>query len=197
MSPELQNKLYEEYPKIFRDATKSPQETCMCWGLEVGDGWYNLIDVLCEALTYSFTTSIEVDEEDGTRLGIKPSIWKDGEKARYFLEIRQPQVIADQVKEKFGTLRFYYHLEYDPRHEELLKSGKYPDLERVNQRYADYIDGVVHFADIASGRTCEATGTDGVIHVRSGWLKTLNPEVAKTDMYRGYKPYSVTRNSEV
>lgn len=193
MSPDLETKLIEKHSKIFRDANKSPQETCMCWGLECGDGWYNLIDILCEALTYSFTTSIELDEEDGIRLGLEPSTWKGDEKPRYFLEVRQPQVIADQVKEKFGTLRFYYHLEYDPRHVELLKSGKYPKLVEINKRYADFMDGIVHFAETASGRTCEVTGAEGEMHVRGGWFKVINENVAKTEKYEGYNKPSCTK----
>ena len=187
MSPELENKLYEKYPKIFADRNKSPQETCMCWGLEVGDGWYGLIDVLCEALTYTYTTSIEIAEEDGKRLGIKPYANTKGGFSYYF-EVQPPQVIADQVKEKFGTLRFYFHLEYDPVNQELAK--KYPELQAINKRYADYIDGVVHFADVASGRTCEVTGADGEMHVRGGWFKVLNREVAKIERYQDYTPWS-------
>ena len=44
MKEELQKQLFDKYPKIFGDHTKSPQETCMCWGLEVRDEWYNIID---------------------------------------------------------------------------------------------------------------------------------------------------------
>ena len=198
MNNELQQKIFDKYPKIFRDHTKSPQETCMCWGLEVGDGWSDLIDILCEALTYTFTTSIEVDEEDGKRFGIEPSAWKGDEKpCRYFFKVEPPQVIADQVKEKFGTLRFYYHLEFDEINQQLAETSKYPDLDRVNQRYADYIDGVVHFAETASGRTCEVTGADGEIHVRGGWLKVLNRNVAKTDKYDGYVPYADIKKEDL
>jgi hypothetical protein len=187
MSPELDKQLCDKYPKIFADRYKSPQETCMCWGLEVGDGWYDLIDVLCQALTYTFTTSVEIDEEDAKRLGIEGSKFSDG-KTHYFFSVSAPQVVADQVKQKFGTLRFYFHLEYDPVSLELAK--KYPELEQINKRYADYIDGIVHFADVASGRTCEVTGADGEMCVRGGWLKVLNHEVAKTERYDGYKPWS-------
>lgn len=192
MSPELEQKIFNKYPKIFKDSTKSPQETCMCWGLEVGDGWYELIDVLCEALTYTFTTSVRVDEEDGKRLGIEP--YKDikGDLS-YFFRVEPPQVVADQVKEKFGTLRFYYHLEFDEVNTSLVATKKYPDLEALNKRYSDYIDGVVHFAEIASGRTCEATGAEGSRHVRGGWYKTLNENVAKTEKYEGYNKLDSTQ----
>jgi hypothetical protein len=186
MSPELDKQLCDKYPKIFADRYKSPQETCMCWGLEVGDGWYDLIDILCTALTYTFTTSIKVDEEDGRRLGIEPCVNTKGETSYYF-RVEPPQVVADQVKEKFGELRFYYHLEYSENNTSLVKTKKYPDLEAVNKRYADYIDGIIHFAEIASGRTCEVTGANGEMYVRRGWFKVLNENVAKAERYEGYK----------
>jgi len=193
VSPELEKQLFEKYPEIFADANKSPQESCMAFGLEVGSGWYNLIDILCEALTYTFTTSIEVDEEDGKRLGIEPSRWNREEKDRYFFKVEAPQVVASQVKEKFGTLRFYYHLKFDDANVSLSATKKYPDLDKINRRYSDYIDGIVHFAEIASSRTCEVTGAEGSIHVRGGWYKTLNENVAKTEQYEGYNKLDSTQ----
>ena len=196
MKTELQQKLFDKYPKIFGDRTKPMTETCMCWGLDVGDGWYDLIDTLCEALTYTYTTSIEVDEEDGKRLGIKP--YSDS----YYFTVEPPQVIATQVKEKYGTLRFYYRSEFDEKIIYLLETKKYPDLEKVNDRFYNFIDGVVHFAEIASGRTCEITGQSGELHASGGsmdgWLKVLNKEYAKTALAdRDYVPYSeIPKNEE-
>jgi hypothetical protein len=189
MKPELQQKIFDKYPKMFGDRTKPMNETCMCWGLEVGDGWYNLIDTLCEALTYTYSTSVQVDEEDGKRLGVKP--YADS----YYFCVEPPQVIATQVKEKYGTLRFYYREEYNEEIMSLIETGKYPDLQRIIDRYSDYINGIVHFAETASGRTCEATGQSGELHAsggtRSGWLKTLSKEFAKTNVTtQGYVPFS-------
>jgi len=192
VSPELDKQLCNKYPKIFIDRNKSPQETCMHWGFEVGDGWYQLIDVLCEALTYTFTTSVEVDEEDGKRLGIEPYKDPKGE-VFYFFSVEPPQVIADQVKEKFGTLRFYYHLEYSADNTSLVATKKYPELVEINKRYSDYIDGIVHFAETASSRTCEVTGAEGSMHVRDGWYKTLNENVVKTEKYEGYNKLDSTQ----
>ena len=184
MNTKLQEKLFNKYPKIFGDRTKPKTETCMFWGLEVGDGWYSLIDVLCEALTYTYSTSVKVDEEDGKRLGIEPY------SGSYYFMVEPPQVIATQVKEKYGTLRFYYHQEYSKEIMSLVETGKYPDLQNIINRYSNYIDGIVHFAEIASGRTCEETGTDGEIHSsggsRAGWLKTLNKEFAKNSEYKDF-----------
>jgi len=187
MNDQLDNKLCERYPKIFVNRDKSPQESCMHWGFEIGDGWYDIIDDLCTALTYTFTTSIEVDEVDGKRLGIEPTTWSG--KVQYFFKVEPPQIIADQVKEKFGILRFYYHLVFDTNNQELVKSGKYPELEEINKRYRDFVDGIIHFAETMSSVTCEATGKRGRMHVRGGWFKVLNDEVAKEDRYIGFVPY--------
>lgn len=193
MKSELQQKIFEKYPKIFGDRTKPMTETCMCWGLEVGDGWYELIDILCEALTHTYSTSVQIDEEDGKRLGIKPYKSEVGDS--YYFGVEPPQVIATQVKEKYGTLRFYYREDYSEEIMSLIETGKYPDLQRIIDRYSDYLNGVVHFAETASGRTCEETGQLGELHAsggsRRGWLKVLNKEYAKTALAdRNYVPYA-------
>ena len=67
MKTELQTTLHQRYPLIFAERP----------GIACGDGWFDLLDVLCERL------------QD----------WTDRNGA--------PQVAAHQVKEKFGELRFY------------------------------------------------------------------------------------------
>ena len=189
MKSELQQKIFDKYPKIFGDRTKPMTETCMCWGLEVGDGWYDLIDVLCEALTYTYSTSVKVDEEDGKRLGIEPYKFED--KDNYYFSVKAPQVIAEQVKEKFGTLRFYHRVEFNKDIVSLLETEKYPELQKIVDRYNNYIDGIIHFADVASARTCETTGQPGEMHVSYGWYKTLNKDYAKAYLAdRNYVPCS-------
>jgi len=78
MKVELENKLFKKYPKIFRQKNLSMNETCMCWGISTGDGWYWLIDNLCNTIQ------------------------------RYIDANKKEQVEATQVKEKYGGLRFYY-----------------------------------------------------------------------------------------
>lgn len=81
MKQELQEQLYKKYPKIFRQKDLPMSETCMCWGLEVPDSWYEIIDTLC------WLIQNEVDQSDN----------------------KLEQIEATQVKEKFGYLRFYTH----------------------------------------------------------------------------------------
>ena len=184
MNVELQDKLYKKYPKIFEDTSKPATESCMAWGLEVGDGWYNIIDMLCQSVSECYTTSIRIQPEDKHMVNDEP-----------FYTIYPPDFIATQIKEKFGTLRVYYKLKYHPKINELESTGKYPDITKVKNGYSNYIDGIVHFAEVMSSRTCEKTGKEGEMHVsggtRRGWYKVLNTEFAKTDEFclsRQYTP---------
>jgi len=86
MKQELQNKLFEKYPKIFRQKDLPMNQTCMYWGIDIGDGWYNIIDTLCHQIQWHIEHNLNKDED--------------------------PEVVnveATQVKEKFGGLRFYYN----------------------------------------------------------------------------------------
>jgi len=81
MKQELQDELYKKYPDIFCQRHLPMSQTCMCWGIDTGDGWYQLIDDLCAKI------KAHVDE---TKLTYP----------KYTIE-------AVQVKEKFGSLCFY------------------------------------------------------------------------------------------
>lgn len=201
MKPELDKQLCEKYPKIFKNRNASQMESCMYWGIDVSDGWYDIIDALCQAATHTYTTSIMVDEADGKRLNIAPYSYTN--ETTYHFEIKPPQLVADQVKEKFGTLRFYYHTELEEKMSYLKETGKYPELDKILERYYNYFDGIVHFAETLSERTCEVTGLKGEMHVTggggSGWYKTLNCEYAKNDPFcvdRNYIPVSSLKKKE-
>jgi hypothetical protein len=129
MRDELDKQLCETYPKLFADRYKPMTETCMCWGFECGDGWFNVINKLC----YNIQRHIDWENRNGTVV---------------------PQVVVDQVKEKFGTLRFYY------------TGGD------------DYISGLVDMAEGMSGVTCEECGNPGKSR-SGGWIRTLCEEHSK------------------
>ncbi len=44
MESKLQKRLHDSYPSFFRQRTLPMSETCMCWGIECGDGWFQIID---------------------------------------------------------------------------------------------------------------------------------------------------------
>jgi len=35
--------LLREHPELYRQYKLSPAETCMCWGIAVGDGWFGIL----------------------------------------------------------------------------------------------------------------------------------------------------------
>ena len=116
MNKELQDKLVEKYPEIFQEIGMPPEKSCMAWGIDVGDGWYELIDNLCDTLK---------DLQDGN------------------------MIIAAQIKEKFGGLRFYVY--------------------SANKKQFDAIDE----AEKLSYKICEKCGTKEGVSQTGGWIKTL------------------------
>lgn len=172
MSPDLENQLFAKWPKIFRDHSKFPRESCMAFGIECDDGWWTIIDTLCEALTYGYKSGRNAKELDGVD--------------EMFL-YEMPQVVADQCKEKLSSLRFYYHLEFSDEFNALAE--RFPNTaEDIRRELSDYIQGIVHFAEVASGRTCEITSKPGELYVRGGWYKTLCAEEAEKLGFHKPKP---------
>ena len=76
------------------------------------------------------------------------------------------RVVALQVKEKFGSLRFYYTVEYD--------TEKTDELGEVTKK----IDEVISNAEEKSYTTCEICGKPGKT-TGQFWIKTLCEECDK------------------
>lgn len=159
MRKELDEQLCAKYPLIFRDRHEDPSKTCMYWGLAVGDGWYNIIDALCANIQSHINNrldQIKWAEKFNAKLAeAKANGFEDWDdwKSREPREIPEPieQVVASQVKEKFGGLRFYY------------TGGD------------DYISGLEHMAESMSYRTCEVCGAPGT-STKGSWIRVLCEE---------------------
>jgi len=131
MKQELDEYLCKTYPKMMVNRNKNMQETCMCWGFECGDGWFQILNQLMGNIQH------HIDWQN-----------RKGEVV--------PQVTLDQVKEKFGTLRFYY------------TGGD------------DHIRGMVTMAESMSSVTCETCGNPGT-STSGGWIKTVCKEHGGVD----------------
>jgi hypothetical protein len=123
MKQELDEYLCKVYPKIMVNRDRPMTETAMCWGFECGDGWFQILNQLMGNIQHYID-------------------WKNKDSEVV------PQVVLDQVKEKFGTLRFYY------------TGGD------------DYIRGLVAMAESMSGVTCEECGKPGT-STGGGWIRTV------------------------
>tara|TARA_Y100000034_G_scaffold137014_1_gene218482 strand:- start:32596 stop:33000 length:405 start_codon:yes stop_codon:yes gene_type:complete len=122
MKKELDNELCEKYPKIFKDRNESKMKTLMCWGFPK-DGWFHIIDKLCQHIQFHTDNNIPESKRESL------------------------QPVAVQVKEKFGTLRFY------------ITGGD------------EYTDGMITMAEAMSEITCEECGMPGTLR-KSGWWRT-------------------------
>jgi hypothetical protein len=89
--------LYEEYPDLFSNRLKSPKESCMSWGCEIGMGWYDILSSVCWRI-------FQHDENIADRIRIRTEKGKENEQ----LDLDYIPVKFDQIKEKFGGLRLYY-----------------------------------------------------------------------------------------
>ena len=119
MKEELDKKLVKSFPNLYADRHASMNVTAMCWGFP-GDGWYPLIWELSKRLEKIIVAMPEEDRKNFR---------------------------ASQVKEKFGTLRFYMSAE------------------------TKEMSALINKAENKSCATCERCGRPGKT-VGGGWVKT-------------------------
>jgi hypothetical protein len=118
MRQELDEALCRDFPLLYAERSSTVMRSCMAWGFECGDGWEPLI----RALSGKLEALIAAQPED-------------------------ERATASQVKEKFGTLRFYMDGATDAMYERIAE------------------------AEDESAHTCEECGKPG--HLRGkGWVFT-------------------------
>ena len=126
MRDELEAKILADFPKLYPDRCQLITDYAP-FSFECADGWYDLI----YRLSYTITSIIENDEE---------------------LAKHEPKVF--QIKEKWGTLRFYM------------------------SRYSDELHEVIAEAEKESEKICETCGVqgDGVELKSDSWVRTICEE---------------------
>jgi hypothetical protein len=97
MDQELQNTLFEKYPQLFSNTSKSRMESCMCWGIECNDGWYELLSSVCWRI-------FQHEKNIADRVRIRNENNKENDQS----DLDYVPVKFDQIKEKFGGLRIYF-----------------------------------------------------------------------------------------
>ncbi len=125
MTPEKQDDLFDRYPELFSNARNQESREPIAWGITCGDGWFSLIDSLCAYL-------MKLQEREKNEKPIR----------------------VVQIKEKFGTLRFYV-------------MGVPAREDKLNPYYS-----VIHFAEQLSATICEECGNAGALR-EGGWWRTL------------------------
>lgn len=125
MNVHLDKELCRRFPLLFVDRRADLRQTAMCWGFDCGNGWYQIIKRAAEKLEPLIAKA----------KAEFPSDWEAG----FFR--------ASQVKEKYGTLRFYL-------------SGGTAAMHKI-----------VTDAENQSAKTCERCGKPGKLR-GTHWLYT-------------------------
>lgn len=128
MKKELDEALVKDFPNLYKNRNGNMKETAMMWGFECGSGWEPLIRKLSEGLEAEILKLPEADRE---------------------------YHCASQVKEKYGTLRYYMHGE------------------------TDEMSKLINIAENESEITCETCGKEGKLDNKTGWLYTACEEHTK------------------
>ena len=152
MNIELEKKLAEKYPFMRRGKGLEEQQRegfiydlYGAFGCDVDDGWYELLDSLCgEIVTAYGEAGVPVD------------------------------IVIDQVKQKCGGLRFYYHREPESmapdtnETTESLSASSCGELSALDERLMDIVSKWEDKAET----TCEKCGEPGIMRV-AGYIRTL------------------------
>ena len=121
MKSELEDTIIKACPNLYRGVSLPLRECLMAFGMECGDGWYELIFELSKSLEKLI---LELPEK---------------EREHYY---------AMQVKEKFGSLRFY------------VSYG------------TDEMFTLIDEAETRSESICEVCGKPGIMRKDYGWIYT-------------------------
>lgn len=175
MNDELEIKLVKKYPKIFRNYKGDPKSTCMAFGIECCDGWYKILDDLFGYLSDLMHRELVVNYTKEYQEKYKDD--KNFYKKYYSYRFLPPQIVLDQVKEKFGTLRVYYSTEFQDIPDNEWTNLDLADFYKKMDKYSDKIDNAIDYAEYQSGVTCEVTGKEGKLYTK-GWHKVLCDEEA-------------------
>jgi hypothetical protein len=185
MKEELQSKLYADFPELFKEKDLPMTETCMCWGIECGDGWEPVIRNACRALNRSCELARRkksFPREDEIIVWFHNLCRKLERKFKlpyntlYTAKHREYQRFPgfsfrfSQIKEKFGTLRIYFNFEDNFKPEDVAHLDP-EDIAAARNKALGRIDGVLDIAHLLSEQTCEECGSPGKL-LTGGWWAT-------------------------
>jgi len=126
---EFATRMEERFPEMFKDQKYG--------GFAVGEGWWPMLETLCGIIQ----SHIKQNNDRRTKL-------LENNEHNFPIPEEINQIRIEQIKEKFGTLRFYY------------------------QGGDEFVHGAVWMAESMSGQICETCGDKGERR-NGGWVRTL------------------------
>lgn len=161
MNQELDDYLAKRYPQFIKSRKESPASSAMQYGFQCGDGWFNLLNMLCESIEnhiYNLKRNNEfnqgqLDLANAGKLEQMHDWMRDIYEKGELVIKKVPDISVEEVKEKFGQLRF---------------SVKGAD---------DSIRGMIQMASAMSATICEECGKPGKLSsTKTGWIRVLCKE---------------------
>ena len=162
MEKDWKFELQEAFPFMRQNNVEEEHNLYKRWGFECSGGWYHLLRECCEAIVARYA-------EDG-------------------IEMNEIDFEPAQIKEKFGTLRFYYGYEDAPcgiAAFDNLATGESirfepeaeGDIDDAKAKLRQDIRFIVRTAEEKSRHTCEVCGAEGELRNDSDvgihWVQTL------------------------
>lgn len=179
MSPELTHKLLKRFPVLYQDYYSPMSQTCMCWGFECNDGWFDII----------WQLSLAIEDELGYSWLQKDWLLTKKRWAKYwnrFIYWASPVRKFTRIQEGTGIngdpIRIRFEPGPEPRFNFLKKLMWFPQtgfaVTQVKEKFGtlrvyspgnDRIFRYIRWADLLSGETCETCGKPGRVR-GGGWL---------------------------
>jgi len=181
MSPELDQYLCKKYPKIFSERNKSPQESCMHWGLECGDGWFSILDTLCGSIQRRIDRPPPQPVKGWKKLSWNAKqLWN----LTVWNKIIYPLVNGlpyEKYKKHSKRWQFSSGYSHEPAPEGYVPQVVFGQVKekisalRIYYSGGDeYTEALIEFAEQLSMKTCEVCGRmdETVGRNKHGWIKT-------------------------
>jgi len=186
----------------------------MCWGIECDDGWYDIIDVLCERIQHHCDRDEYVPKYSPItywvfrewhrfynrfidRWAYRHFITKAGVQRRYQVDGSPEYARYAGQRKKLEAFRgrwdarwiFYQELPGRKVHPQVtLKQAKEKfGTLRIYMNVSDeYVDGLISMAESWSARTCEACGSNHDVKSRSKHWIALRCRECRDDETQNY-----------
>jgi hypothetical protein len=184
MDKELQEKLYADFPELFKEKDLPMTQTCMCWGIECRNGWEPIIRNVCFSLRRDYALARQKKyfpyQDEITvwfhnlcrkiekRFNIKYNTLYVV-KHRSYERFPGFSIRFSQIKEKFGTLRIYHNFSDNFKPEDVAHLDQ-EDIVIARERAWGEISGVLSMAHLLSEQTCEDCGNPGKLLTNGWWV---------------------------
>jgi len=147
MKRKLEEKLFNDFPLLYRSRKKGLQESLLGFGIETSDGWFDLLYELSSKLT-NIINNTEWDHCANCYTNKKEHKKTKKDCPGFVPYI--PEV--SQIKSKYAGLRYYIH------------------------GATDEMDKLINEAERKSYTTCEECGSPGSLISIRMWYYTLCPK---------------------